>query len=439
MGAKRKISVAERLQKAIVAAYDLDSMAQMVKFRLDRRLDNTTTTGARLDRVVFELVQWAEQNQQIPQLTRAALEYLQDNGGASNELAKLVEEQESASVGSPHSPTPTPPSSPVPTGLSPEGQAGAVSGGPGRESHNSSTAAESQLCYRPDEELAPPLPPTNSALFVRRPGLVPGGAHFPAATAGDPASDCAARSEYELPRYQATFLHSIVTSREFADIGLVFNPYSEFLDRTEESDLERVVVYLCVPEPSYFSKVHLEDTCIVAVCDAGRLEIEKKVAGIDMGFLHNCYEYSPSRLNGEKKLQLMTVIGNVLRGTFVLAAVMPKLLLGAGLANPGISYEAILNTVVFPLVMAHSQIGFRRFRLVVSDVQKYFRIPMTSRGRHIIKAGYQDGRFEVSAIQRDSLEFFYIYAARHISYAVGRYYKSKDERWLLQLGTAFKH
>jgi hypothetical protein len=66
----------ERLHKAICASYDIESLEQMVRFRLTERLDMVAPKGGRLDVVVFELILWAERIGRMADLVRSAADYV---------------------------------------------------------------------------------------------------------------------------------------------------------------------------------------------------------------------------------------------------------------------------------------------------------------------------------------------------------------------------
>jgi hypothetical protein len=65
----------ERLHKAICAGYDAKSLEQLVRFRLEERLDLVAPSGAGLATVVFELIQWADIRNRMADLVRHAAEY----------------------------------------------------------------------------------------------------------------------------------------------------------------------------------------------------------------------------------------------------------------------------------------------------------------------------------------------------------------------------
>jgi hypothetical protein len=239
---------------------------------------------------------------------------------------------------------------------------------------------------------------------------------------------------------QAEFLHSIITARQFANIGAIYNPYTEFFSDGSH-DRKSVKVYLWMPQSSVFEHKEISDTPVVAICDAGILEVEKHVRMLDREFLHDCYKFSPSGLNNVKKRRLIDMIGRVLRGTFVLAAVVPKFLLAPGLQSPKATYRAILNVVLLPLVAAHKKFEFEHFNLALSGTGNCDKF-VTSIGTTIVKSGF-DGRFKLSKVDEASDEYFYIYAAQIISWSVTRNYrevleeKKKDSEWVELLDKAF--
>jgi hypothetical protein len=94
MSTSNGLSFEERLHTAILASYKVDDLDQMVQFRLNHRLDLITPNPKerQFTAVVFELIQWAIRFKRLPELTRAAAKYLQDEGGDQTELVALVQE-----------------------------------------------------------------------------------------------------------------------------------------------------------------------------------------------------------------------------------------------------------------------------------------------------------------------------------------------------------
>ena len=78
----------ERLHKAMCAGYDIESLEQMVRFRLSEKLAVVAPKGGRLDVVVFELIQWADLKCRMAELVRHVAEYNSTN----IELAALRQE-----------------------------------------------------------------------------------------------------------------------------------------------------------------------------------------------------------------------------------------------------------------------------------------------------------------------------------------------------------
>jgi len=95
-------SFEERLQNAILGAYDLPQLDEMVRFRLRERLDVIAPVGDRLDRVVFAVIDWAVRAQRLADLAQAAAGYQQEKGAKVPALATLALELQPA-------PPPAPP------------------------------------------------------------------------------------------------------------------------------------------------------------------------------------------------------------------------------------------------------------------------------------------------------------------------------------------
>jgi hypothetical protein len=65
-------------QAAVLSAYNLDSLRQMVRVELDTNLD-AVAGGANLGTVIFNLIDWAQRTGRLPQLIQGALDGQPDN------------------------------------------------------------------------------------------------------------------------------------------------------------------------------------------------------------------------------------------------------------------------------------------------------------------------------------------------------------------------
>jgi tetratricopeptide (TPR) repeat protein len=61
----------EKLQTEILSRYDLPALKQLVRYKLGKRLDVIVPNQGSLEEVVFDLIQWAEQNDRTDDLIRA--------------------------------------------------------------------------------------------------------------------------------------------------------------------------------------------------------------------------------------------------------------------------------------------------------------------------------------------------------------------------------
>ena len=159
----------------------------------------------------------------------------------------------------------------------------------------------------------------------------------------------------EESEYITKFLCSVINAKEFSDVDMIFYHYSQFFDPAINKDIDDLHIYLWLPNPVLFTHKILYDTPIVAICDAGILEITKRLTLSDKKFLSDCYLFRPSQLESQKRRQFIQLCGKVLKGALILAPVIPSTLLGGGLQNPNVSYRAILNLILLPLVTWHSQ------------------------------------------------------------------------------------
>jgi effector-associated domain 1 (EAD1)-containing protein len=90
----------ERLFRAMCDAYTIETLEQMVRFRLNQRLDRITRSGV-VDSAVFGLIQWADQNKRMAELVKSAADYLDKR----EDLAALKAEYQ---VGAERASTPRP-------------------------------------------------------------------------------------------------------------------------------------------------------------------------------------------------------------------------------------------------------------------------------------------------------------------------------------------
>ena len=62
----------ERICTALCDAYTLDDLRQLVRYELNERLDKIVATNNPLNKVVFDLLDWAEANDAVAPLLAAA-------------------------------------------------------------------------------------------------------------------------------------------------------------------------------------------------------------------------------------------------------------------------------------------------------------------------------------------------------------------------------
>ena len=62
----------ERICTALGDAYTLDDLRQLVRYELNQRLDKIVNTNSAFNKVVFDLVDWAEANDAVVPLVAAA-------------------------------------------------------------------------------------------------------------------------------------------------------------------------------------------------------------------------------------------------------------------------------------------------------------------------------------------------------------------------------
>jgi len=237
-------------------------------------------------------------------------------------------------------------------------------------------------------------------------------------------------------KYVTQFLCSVINATELSKVDIIFYHYSQFFDPAINKDIQNLHVYFWLPHPTVFTHRILYDTPVVAICDAGVLEIEKTLTSSDKAFLHTCYSFLPSELNSNKRKHFIELCGKVLRGALVLAPVLPSTFLGAGLQNPNVSYCAILNLILLPLVSWHSQMSFINFNLIVPSLGVYNE-EIEKTCKHIIKYGYENGRYSVRCILDGKDENFYFYAAQFIAWAVSRYMRDKKDAWMRYIQESF--
>ncbi len=72
----RQLTFEERLFRALVAAYDAETLRQMIRFRLAENPDAIIPTSERMNTMAFELIKWAEQNDRMQDLVVAAANYV---------------------------------------------------------------------------------------------------------------------------------------------------------------------------------------------------------------------------------------------------------------------------------------------------------------------------------------------------------------------------
>lgn len=121
----RALSGPERqlLHGALLDAFsDAAAVERMLSFRLDVRMDHIVPANATLSSAMFEVIQWAEDRGQLPELMTAAVAEVPGNGALEAVVRKLLEQPQPAEAARPV-PTYTSTVPPSPALPSPRGRA----------------------------------------------------------------------------------------------------------------------------------------------------------------------------------------------------------------------------------------------------------------------------------------------------------------------------
>jgi hypothetical protein len=242
--------------------------------------------------------------------------------------------------------------------------------------------------------------------------------------------------------FKIQFIHSLITSNELVDSGVITNPYSSYFDPTEDIDLQLVKVYYYLPPTGYLSKDNAKIP-VVAICDAGVQEINKVDNLRHESYRGDVYPHPPRRLKPAKLADFVDTMGTALGGTFVLAIALSEVLVGRGLKRDDyrLCYNTLMNLTLLPLIVCHSRNNFRGLHLCreefIGDSTHDEFVGKHARNMMSKTSFARPNSYECRLVGKGDLEFFYIYSAKVIAYATHKFYNEKDSSILDLLDRAF--
>ena len=216
------------------------------------------------------------------------------------------------------------------------------------------------------------------------------------------------------------------------------NPYKDFYSPDDADDLSITRVFLWLPSRSTLTGELPEYSTMAVICDAGKPELEKFGRKIEqeLSRVQAYYKTSPANLKPKQREDFARLAGQVLQGTFVMVAAVPKLLLGKRLDDPNIAYEFLLNLSVLPLAAGHASLHFQRFELKLSPIDETGlpTQPMTAHAKRLVKALFnKPGSYDVTYPLTTDPGYFYLYAARFVQWAANRQFNENTPDWLEKL------
>lgn len=232
-------------------------------------------------------------------------------------------------------------------------------------------------------------------------------------------------------------IHAQITADGLLDLQRTENPYLDLNDPTAvdgtAAAVSAVSCFLWLPHSEYLASPRLQPlTPAACVCTAAPAAVFAALwEGLGAERMR-ALDRPPREMRKEEKELLLTTLAGQLSDCFVAAITVPALLLGIGHRRSEFAYQAFVDLFLAPVVEMHRRIGFEQLDLRLAHVgdRDSFLLRVAKRQARACYPTKGACSVDFAAVGREQAM---VHLARLISWAVGTYYNSGDERWLALL------
>jgi TIR domain len=228
-------------------------------------------------------------------------------------------------------------------------------------------------------------------------------------------------------------IYTRVTAEGVLDWDLSpITPYDDLFDPTDLTGPKpQITLVLYFPDTDYLKSSPLKRfTAVTAICC---LKSEQIAADfLQMTTAQKLDLSKPANAtHPADRERIFSAISAALGGTFVVSMAVPAALLKAGRKRPEISYQALCNMFLVPLVELHNRLEWRQIHLRPMSVGSCTP-KLESLVRTTLREVYpKKGGSTAEIIGENQPELAILgKMARYLAWAVERFYNSNDEKWL---------
>ena len=230
------------------------------------------------------------------------------------------------------------------------------------------------------------------------------------------------------------FVFQKITDSQFLNLASIDYPYGVEHDPTEFFDTPEDLVVncvLCVPHPQYITSPSYKNyTPAVAICLSDVIKVLKIISMHLTPSTFGKLGTSPSKLRNEEKKEIMRAIGYSLDECFVAAVSLPSIMVEAGQKNPTVTYNAIFNILLLPLIQMHKNFSVSQFHLKLPNYESNNSLILGG-AKKVLKAIYsENGSHSVETYNYNNVWNKVNELARMIAWAVSAAHNSNNTKWL---------
>ena len=244
----------------------------------------------------------------------------------------------------------------------------------------------------------------------------------------------------KLPFAEATFstrgfVCACMTASGILDLEMPVSPYRGAFDPTDQESgfPRRGFIVLWMPRCEVIVSPSTKTlTPVVAICTLDPESIVKTIehaSQMAIKFL----EEKPRNLRKDVREDIIEIVAEALRDSFVAVVTIPPTILEAGRRNPLIAYQAMMNLFFFPLLDMHRKLGISEVRIWIADTGKLEAdlLKIAKRGAKALFPSKQS--ITVDLVSKNDFWLPFSNICRLLAWIVNAHYNWGNGQWLATL------